>query len=202
LGITQRPSFRAFCLFLSCAIFTVFVFVVLLYAPHSSMHRATPFRCFCFRCTDTFILNSQIETVLITVKRCPESVEFELLSCFTRNISSVHPCDTRFPQDYDSKSEALARARALDARRFQIHSSMAEAPCTQNRNGKLQTKQQPNAGEGGGSVSCSTPTCMTFISRRLDCMSRSVCLLVMPHSATSSVRGDEISSTLSWNSGM
>jgi len=99
----------------------------------------------------------------------------------------------------------LSRTRTFDACRFQIHSSMAEAPCTQNRDGKFQTKlnqNQSKEGEGEGSVSCSTLTCIVFISRRLDCISRSVCLLVMPHSATSSVRGDEISSTLSWNSGV
>jgi len=73
---------------------------------------------------------------------------------------------------------------------------------------KSKSKSKWGSGEGGGEglqavpVSCSMLTRIVFISRRLDCMSRSVCLLVMPHSATSSVRGDEISSTLSWNSGV
>ena len=40
------------------------------------------------------------------------------------------------------------------------------------------------------------------ICPRLDFMCCSARLLVMPHSATSSARGDEISTTLSWNSGV
>ena len=40
------------------------------------------------------------------------------------------------------------------------------------------------------------------ISPRPDLMSCSVRLSVMPHSATSSASGDEISTTLSWNSGV
>jgi len=46
-----------------------------------------------------------------------------------------------------------SRVRALDARRFQIHSSMAEAPRTQNRDGKWQrtnkTQSKSKWGRGG-----------------------------------------------------
>ena len=38
--------------------------------------------------------------------------------------------------------------------------------------------------------------------RRFDFISCSVRALVMPHSATSIARGDEISTTISWNSGV
>ncbi len=40
----------------------------------------------------------------------------------------------------------------------------------------------------------------TFCS--FDFMARSVCLEVMPHSATSSVSGDDTSTTVTWNSGV
>ena len=47
----------------------------------------------------------------------------------------------------------------------------------------------------------SLSTILTF-SPRLDLMCCSVWALVMPHSATISARGDEISTTISWNSGV
>jgi len=41
-----------------------------------------------------------------------------------------------------------------------------------------------------------------FACCRFDCISCSVRLLVIPHSATSSASGDDISTTVSWNSGV
>jgi len=89
---------------------------------------------------------------------------------------------------------------------------IAKKPNQNQKRGK--GRGEGEGGRGGGKgrgegfglhaapVSCIMPTRIVSIPRRLDCISRSVCLLVMPHSATSSARGDEISSTLSWNSGV
>ena len=44
--------------------------------------------------------------------------------------------------------------------------------------------------------------CTSAVSRRLDFIRCSVTLLVMPHSATSSVSGDDMSTIVSWNSGV
>jgi hypothetical protein len=44
--------------------------------------------------------------------------------------------------------------------------------------------------------------CTNAVSRRLDFISCSVTLLVMPHSTTSSVSGDDMSTIVSWNSGV
>jgi hypothetical protein len=57
---------------------------------------------------------------------------------------------------------------------------------------KIKVEMGPEGGLHAAPVSCSMPTRIMFISRRLDCISRSVCLLAMPHSTTSSVSGEEI----------
>ena len=44
--------------------------------------------------------------------------------------------------------------------------------------------------------------CLNGTSCSFDFMACSVCLEVMPHSATSSVSGDDMSTTVTWNSGV
>jgi len=65
------------------------------------------------------------------------------------------------------------------------------------------------AGGGGGHRLHSAPEAVprsmmscVFVCRRFDCISCSVRSLVMPHSATSSANGDDISTTVTWNSGV
>jgi len=103
-----------------------------------------------------------------------------------------------------------ARACAFWTRAsFQIHSSTAEAQCTQDRdskNKKIKSNIKSGAGAGGtrhkAPVPCSMLARIVFACRRFDCISFSVRSLVMPHSATSSASGDDISTITTWNSGV
>jgi hypothetical protein len=51
-------------------------------------------------------------------------------------------------------------------------------------------------------VPCSKASRVVPICRRFDCICRSARSVVMPNSETSSASGDEISTTISWNSGV
>jgi hypothetical protein len=95
--------------------------------------------------------------------------------------------------------------------------AMAEAQCAQNRHGKIKNSIKiivGSPGEVGGwglgagalhPVPCSKTSGVVVtapICRRFDCIRCSMRAVVMPHSATSIASGDEISTTVSWNSGV
>ncbi len=76
---------------------------------------------------------------------------------------------------------------------------------------KTQSKSKKWGGMRGGwrlgagglhPVPCSKASRVVTICRRFDCICRSARSVVMPDSATSSESGDEISTTISWNSGV
>ena len=137
----------------------------------------------------------------------------------TRVVAApAHPLPPLPPKPNSGHRTALgAKARAHTvfraASRLQIHSQMAEAQCAQNRQGKNKSSikiKQVGWDEGGWGlgagglhpVPCSKASRVVTICRRFDCICRSARSVVMPNSATSSASGDEIITTISWNSGV
>jgi len=130
-----------------------------------------------------------------------------------------HPTSSQFLPTIKCFCKALARARIgtiqYIIRLMQYSNSFIHPdwrkrrPSAQNRDRKTQTKSikmKMKMGEGDALHSVPVPRSNTSrivpICRRFDFISCSVRSLVMPHSATSSARGDDISSMTSWNSGV